>query len=53
MPERLDVQPKGGEIDILEGVHDGPTNHITLHTATSDCKLDEKAGVTGKLTEEK
>ncbi|KAF9530475.1 glycoside hydrolase family 16 protein [Crepidotus variabilis] len=30
--------PAGGEIDILEGVHEGPTNQYTLHT-TSGCSL--------------
>lgn len=31
--------PAGGEIDILEGVHEQETNQYTLHT-TSGCEID-------------
>ncbi|GAA6002175.1 glycoside hydrolase family 16 protein [Rhodotorula paludigena] len=41
--------PAGGEIDVLEGVHDFPANQITLHVVDSGCKLSESADVTGKL----
>ncbi|EEB88091.1 hypothetical protein MPER_14278, partial [Moniliophthora perniciosa FA553] len=30
--------PNGGEIDILEGVHQSATNQMTLHTSDG-CKL--------------
>ncbi len=30
--------PSGGEIDVLEGVHNSPTNHYTLHTSAG-CTL--------------
>jgi len=32
--------PKAGEIDILEGVHEGPTNQYTLHTSEG-CEIPE------------
>ncbi|BGP48012.1 hypothetical protein JCM10450v2_003882 [Rhodotorula kratochvilovae] len=41
--------PAGGEIDVLEGVHNDPANQITLHTVDSDCKLTEGVDVTGTL----
>jgi len=34
-----DNWPIGGEVDILEGVHDQRTNHMTLHTRAG-CTLD-------------
>ncbi|GAA5907268.1 hypothetical protein JCM8208_006736 [Rhodotorula glutinis] len=41
--------PDGGEIDILEGVHDDAANQITLHTKDSGCKMTESVDVTGTL----
>ncbi|KAG8758491.1 hypothetical protein FRC14_008116 [Serendipita sp. 396] len=43
--------PAGGEIDILEGVHDDTTNHATLHT-TAGCTASSDAShpSTGQLT---
>ncbi|TNY22702.1 concanavalin A-like lectin/glucanase domain-containing protein [Rhodotorula diobovata] len=41
--------PDGGEIDVLEGVHDDSANQITLHTSDSGCKLTESVDVTGTL----
>lgn len=40
--------PKGGEIDILEGVHDQTTNQYTLHTSEG-CSLDKGASATSKV----
>ncbi|KAF8342350.1 concanavalin A-like lectin/glucanase domain-containing protein [Cantharellus anzutake] len=36
--------PLGGEIDIFEGVHYGPTNQMTLHTAPG-CSTDTNSTV--------
>lgn len=40
--------PKGGEIDILEGVNDQTTNAMTLHTS-ANCSVDAD-GFSGNLT---
>jgi hypothetical protein len=40
--------PKGGEIDILEGVHNQDTNQYTLHTAEG-CSLDDSVKTTSKI----
>jgi len=32
--------PAGGEIDVLEGVHEGPTNSYTLHTSAG-CSMNQ------------
>ncbi|KPV75465.1 glycoside hydrolase family 16 protein, partial [Rhodotorula graminis WP1] len=41
--------PDGGEIDVLEGVHDDVANQITLHTKDSGCKMTDDVDVTGTL----
>jgi hypothetical protein len=40
--------PAGGEIDVLEGVHDQTTNQYTLHTSEG-CSLAEGASATAKV----
>jgi len=40
--------PSGGEIDVLEGVHNQDTNQYTLHTAAG-CSLDKTVKTTGKV----
>jgi len=40
--------PAGGEIDILEGVHDNEHNQIAWHTGAG-CSLDPKATFTGTV----
>ncbi|KAJ5633086.1 hypothetical protein N7490_009425 [Penicillium lividum] len=32
--------PTAGEIDIIEGVNEGPTNEITLHTNQDNCSVN-------------
>ncbi|GAA5928795.1 glycoside hydrolase family 16 protein [Sporobolomyces koalae] len=44
--------PKGGEIDIIEGVNNQPENSITLHTADSNCKQDLSVDITGEPIKE-
>ncbi|RDB23666.1 putative glycosidase C21B10.07 [Hypsizygus marmoreus] len=39
--------PSGGEIDVLEGVHNQETNQYTLHTGEG-CTLDSAVKTTGK-----
>jgi hypothetical protein len=39
--------PSGGEIDVLEGVHNADTNQYTLHTGPG-CTLDSAVKATGK-----
>ncbi|KAG6918970.1 hypothetical protein DXG01_010209 [Tephrocybe rancida] len=40
--------PEGGEIDILEGVHNSDVNQYTLHTGAG-CSSDPTAKSTGKI----
>ncbi|KAM0712349.1 hypothetical protein Q7P37_011444 [Cladosporium fusiforme] len=40
--------PKGGEIDILEGVNDQSKNDFTLHTS-SGCRIDHHDDMIGKV----
>ncbi|GAA5861817.1 hypothetical protein JCM3774_001312 [Rhodotorula dairenensis] len=40
--------PDGGEIDIVEGVHNDKVNQLTLHTKDSGCKLPSNPDITGK-----
>ncbi|KAG5647859.1 hypothetical protein DXG03_007783 [Asterophora parasitica] len=40
--------PQGGEIDILEGVHNQETNQYTLHTGAG-CSLDSSVKATGRV----
>ncbi|KAL1688335.1 concanavalin A-like lectin/glucanase domain-containing protein, partial [Schizophyllum commune] len=40
--------PNGGEIDVLEGVHDQHVNQYTLHTSQG-CSIDTSVDVTGTL----
>ncbi|CAA7265327.1 unnamed protein product [Cyclocybe aegerita] len=42
--------PAGGEIDILEGVHDNEHNQIAWHTADG-CLLDPNAIITGTISQ--
>jgi len=46
--------PNQGEIDLLEGVNQGPNakggNQITMHTGPG-CSIDKSAAITGKLTD--
>ncbi|KAF8075109.1 concanavalin A-like lectin/glucanase domain-containing protein [Lyophyllum atratum] len=39
--------PSGGEIDVLEGVHNQDTNQYTLHTGDG-CTLDKSVKATGR-----
>ncbi|KIM48180.1 glycoside hydrolase family 16 protein [Hebeloma cylindrosporum] len=41
--------PYGGEIDIIEGVHDNQHNQVAWHTAPG-CKLNTTAGFTGTIS---
>ncbi|KAJ8094593.1 hypothetical protein PM082_010599 [Marasmius tenuissimus] len=43
--------PNGGEIDVLEGVHNSQTNQVTLHTSNG-CSTDTnfKSSASGALT---
>ena len=47
-PSKCDLMPSTltGEIDIFEGVHYGPTNQMTLHTAPG-CATDTNSTVPG------
>ncbi|KIM34118.1 glycoside hydrolase family 16 protein [Serendipita vermifera MAFF 305830] len=38
--------PNGGEIDVIEGVHDNTVNQVTLHTS-SGCMLDTTKSLVG------
>ncbi|GAA5966346.1 hypothetical protein JCM8115_004843 [Rhodotorula mucilaginosa] len=40
--------PNGGEIDIIEGVHNDKINQLTLHVKDSGCKLSSNPDITGK-----
>lgn len=40
--------PNGGEIDVLEGVHNQAKNQYTLHTSTG-CTIDTSVDVSGTL----
>ncbi|KAJ7700727.1 glycoside hydrolase family 16 protein [Mycena rosella] len=40
--------PNGGEIDVLECIHNGSTNTMTLHTSTG-CNVDRNTQMTGKV----
>ena len=40
--------PKGGEIDILEGVNDGTQNFMTLHTLDG-CSMPNRTGSNAQL----
>ncbi|KAJ5721224.1 uncharacterized protein N7483_009158 [Penicillium malachiteum] len=42
------VPPTAGEIDIIEGVNEGPNNEITLHTDHDGCSVDE-GGFSGNI----
>jgi hypothetical protein len=41
--------PNGGEIDIIEGVHDNALNAMALHTGAG-CSVSDATGFTGKMT---
>jgi len=41
--------PAGGEIDIIEGVNQGTTNQLTVHSS-SGCQITENVGYTGSVT---
>ncbi|KAF8075111.1 glycoside hydrolase family 16 protein [Lyophyllum atratum] len=41
--------PTGGEIDILEGVHDQPANQYTLHTGPGCTLTTESVPVSGRV----
>lgn len=40
--------PNGGEIDIIENVHEATKNHMTLHT-NEGCTVDSSTGFSGNL----
>lgn len=42
------VPPTAGEIDIIEGVNEGPTNAVTLHTNQDGCTVNN-SGFSGSL----
>ncbi|KAJ5999287.1 hypothetical protein N7451_007097 [Penicillium sp. IBT 35674x] len=42
------VPPTAGEIDIIEGINEGPLNQITLHTNRDGCTVNN-SGFSGKL----
>lgn len=42
------VPPTAGEIDIIEGVNDGPVNAVTLHTNHDGCTVNN-SGFSGIL----
>lgn len=42
------TQPTTGEIDIIEGINEGPNNIVTLHTNDDGCSVDSE-GFTGSL----
>jgi hypothetical protein len=41
--------PNGGEIDIIEGVHNNAINAMALHTGPG-CTVSDNTGFTGKMT---
>ncbi|KAJ6115198.1 concanavalin A-like lectin/glucanase domain-containing protein [Penicillium sp. IBT 16267x] len=42
------VPPTAGEIDIIEGMNEGPTNQVTLHTNHENCTVNN-SGFSGSL----
>lgn len=42
------VPPTAGEIDIIEGVNEGPNNEVTLHTKADGCSV-QHSGFSGKI----
>lgn len=40
--------PNGGEIDVMEGINDGPLNQYTLHTSQG-CSIDTNQKMAGKI----
>ncbi|KAJ5261384.1 endo-1-3(4)-beta-glucanase [Penicillium angulare] len=43
--------PTAGEIDIIEGVNEGPNNEVTLHTNEDGCSI-RRSGFSGKIATE-